>query len=199
MSLEPNAAGDHPQVDATACVHPTAVIIGNVRIGPTVYVGPHATVRADEPGPDGTVKPITISREANVQDGVIIHALGGTSVRVGPGTSIAHGAIIHGPCEIGPNCFIGFSSVVYDATLGEGVAVMHHALVEGVSVPDGLHTPSISAVRHADDVFRLKAASPAVRAFVERVRATNIQLVEAHRLQPFKHSLANQRRLNKSQ
>ena len=180
MSLEPNPAGDTPEVAPSASVHPSATIIGNVRIGAHVYVGPRATIRADEPGPDGEVAPIVIGREANVQDGVIIHALGGTSVRVGEGTSVAHGAVVHGPCEIGPGSFIGFNSVVFDADLGEKVVVMHGACVEGVDVPAGLFIPSMRAVRSADDVSDARQASEEELEFAADVRSTNMHLAEVY-------------------
>ncbi len=181
MTLESNAAGDIPQADVTAYIHPGAVIIGNVRIGPKVYVGPCAVIRADEPGPDGAVAPITIGAEANVQDGVILHALGGTGVTIGPGTSLAHGAVVHGPCSIGRGGFVGFNSVLFDATLGTRVVVMHAALVEGVSVPDDLYVPSMTAVCCQVDVRPLRPASPEELAFAARVRLTNTRLAEAGR------------------
>ena len=127
------------------------------------------------------MEPISIGEETNIQDGVIIHALGGTGVSIGPGSSVAHGAIIHGPCQIGANCFVGFNTVVYNATLGEGVVIMHQALVEEVSVPDGLYVPSMTAVRSEAEVGALTEAGPDVRAFVERVRLMNLRLVEAKR------------------
>jgi carbonic anhydrase/acetyltransferase-like protein (isoleucine patch superfamily) len=160
-------------------VHPTAVLIGNVRIGARVYVGPHASIRADEPGPDRTVAPIIVEPEANVQDGVVVHALGGTSVVIGSGASIAHGAVVHGPCRIGRGSFVGFNSVIYDAELGEKVVIMHGALVEGVSVPAGLCVPSMTAVRCEEDVRCLEEASESALAFADRVRCTNVQLVES--------------------
>lgn len=173
MSFESNIAGDVPQVDETAYVHPSALVIGNIRIGAKVYVGPCAVIRADEPGPDGKVVPITIGAEANVQDGVILHALGGTGVSIGPGTSIAHGAVVHGPCRIGRGSFVGFNSVIFNATLGARVVVMHSALVEGVSVPDGLRVPSMAAVCCDDDVCILRAVSLEESAFAARVHLTN--------------------------
>ena len=48
MSWNPN--GDYPKVDTTSYIHPTAVVIGKVRIGKNVFVGPGAVIRADEPG-----------------------------------------------------------------------------------------------------------------------------------------------------
>lgn len=48
-----NHAGDKPVVAATATIHPSAVVIGNVLIGEKVFVGPNAVIRADEPCPAG--------------------------------------------------------------------------------------------------------------------------------------------------
>lgn len=179
MGFERNAVGDYPRVAATAYVHPQATLIGNVVVGERVLVCPHAVIRADELGPDETVQPVLIGNEANVQDAVVIHALGGTGVRVGEGTSLAHGAVVHGPCDIGAHCFVGFKSVVFRSTLGEGVAVMHQALVDGVDVPRGLLVPSMAGVRCEEDVARLSGLSPEDVAFVEKVRKANLRLVEA--------------------
>jgi carbonic anhydrase/acetyltransferase-like protein (isoleucine patch superfamily) len=184
MNLEANTAGDLPQVDESAYVHRSAVVIGNIRIGAKVYVGPCAVIRADEPGPDGNIMPITIGAEANVQDGAILHALGGTGVSIGPGTSIAHGAVVHGPCSIGRGGFVGFNSVVFNTTLGKRVVVMHGAVVEGVSVPDGLYVPSMAVVCCHNDVRRLRPASPEVLAFAARVRLTNIGFAKAGHCRP---------------
>jgi len=120
-----------------------------------------------------------IGDDCNIQDSVVIHALGGTGVRIGPVTSVAHDAIIYGPCQIARGYFVGFNSVVFGATLGEGSVVMHHGLVEAVSVPGHLHIASMTAVRSQDDVKDLPAVTPDIAAFVNKVRQTNLCLVEA--------------------
>ncbi|MEE4240375.1 MAG: hypothetical protein V2I36_02840 [Desulfopila sp.] len=173
-----NHAGDKPTVEASATIHPSAVVIGNVHIGEKVFVGPNAVIRADEPCPEGKVEAIVIEPEVNIQDGVIIHALGGSPVRVRRGASLAHGAVVHGPCEVGENCFIGFKSVVFQAKLGKGVVVQHQALVEGVTIADGRHVPSMTAVLTQDEAQQLKPASPEMAAFAEKVRKTNVFLAE---------------------
>ena len=94
---------------------------------------------------------------------------------------LSFGAAIHEPCEIGANCFVGFNTVVYNATLGDGVVIMPQTLVEGVTVPDGLYAPSMTAVRSEDEVGALTETGPDTRAFVEKVRATNVRFVEARR------------------
>lgn len=179
MGIEHNAAGDYPKVATSACVHPSAVLIGNVEVHDMVFVGPQAVIRADEPDANGNVAPITICEGSNIQDCVVIHALGGTSVTVRSGTSIAHSAIIHGPCEIGSNSFVGFNSVVFNASLDDGVIVMHQALVQDVQVPAGLYIPSSTSVCCETDVELLTHAAPDMVAFARKVCRTNVTLVEA--------------------
>ncbi len=108
ISLRLNPEGDWPQVDPSAYIDPTAQLMGNVHIGPRVYVGPNAVIRADETDSKGMVLPIVIAPKCNIQDGVVIHAIGGTNVTIGLKTSLAHGCIIHGPCNLGQRCFMGF-------------------------------------------------------------------------------------------
>ncbi len=177
--IQRNHAGDKPRIDITAFVHSSAVVIGNVQIGGKVFVGPNAVIRADEPCAQGKVEAIVIESEVNIQDGVIIHALGGASVRIGKGSSLAHGAVIHGPCHVGENCFIGFKSVVFKAFLGKGVMIQHQALVEGVTIPDGRHVPSMTGVLTEEDVQKLSPVSFELAAFVDNVRRANVFLAEA--------------------
>jgi carbonic anhydrase/acetyltransferase-like protein (isoleucine patch superfamily) len=162
-----NHAGDKPVVHPTATIHPSAVVIGNVQIGEKVFVGPNAVIRADEPCPEGKVEAIVIESEVNIQDGVIIHALGGSPVHIGNGVSLAHGAVIHGPCHVGNNCFVGFKSVVFNARIGEGV-----------DIPDRTHVPSMAGVLTETDVHALKPVTAELFAFAEKVRKTNVFLAE---------------------
>jgi carbonic anhydrase/acetyltransferase-like protein (isoleucine patch superfamily) len=173
-----NHAGDKPVVASTATIHPSAVVIGNVHIDEKVFVGPNAVIRADEPCPEGRVEAIVIDAEVNIQDGVIIHALGGSPVRIGKGSSLAHGAVIHGPCSVGENCFVGFKSGVFKADLGTGVVIQHQALVEGVTIPAGMHIPSMSGVLTEEDVRQLRPVTPELTAFAQKVRKTNVFLAE---------------------
>jgi carbonic anhydrase/acetyltransferase-like protein (isoleucine patch superfamily) len=66
-----NHAGDKPKVEASANIHPSAVVIGNVHIGEKVFVGPNAVIRADEPCQEGKVEAIVVEAEVNIQDGVL--------------------------------------------------------------------------------------------------------------------------------
>jgi len=184
MSLRPDPYGNRPNVDPTAFIDPTAQVIGRVRIGSRVFVGPGAIIRADETDRQGKVAPIEIGPECNVQDGVIIHALGGTCVSIGPRTSLAHGCIVHGPCTLGEGCFVGFGARVFDAAIADGVYVDMAAVVRGVRLDTDAFVPPAAAVLSQDDATALAATtSPAQRAFMQRVVAANLALADGyHRL-----------------
>jgi carbonic anhydrase/acetyltransferase-like protein (isoleucine patch superfamily) len=127
----------------------------------------------------GDMEAVLVRERANIQDGVIVHAPGGSRVVIGRGSSLAHGAVAHGPCRVGDDCFIGFNSVVFKASLGEGVIVMHRSLVEGVDVPAGMCVPSMTAVSTDNEVSRLGPLGPEVVEIARRVRDTNVGLTEA--------------------
>ena len=178
-NLRANPNGDIAQVDSTAYVDPSAQLIGAIRIGPRVFVGPNAVLRADELSADGDVKPILIEADCNVQDGVIIHALAGTSVTVGAKTSLAHGAIIHGPCSLGDRCFVGFGAVVFKARLGSGVFIAARAVVEGVDLPADAVVGS-TTITSQDQADQLGTTSPQQREFMADVVQANLKLTEGY-------------------
>lgn len=182
IPCRPNPSGDWPIVDATAYVDPTAVIIGNVCVGPRVFVGPGAVLRADETGNGNQVEPIRIGAECNVQDGVIIHALAGTEVTIGRRTSLAHGCIIHGPCRLGDGCFIGFRAVLFDVIAGDGVFVDAGAVVQAVNLLPNTFVPSGRSVVSAQQTaeLELEKTSSTQRCFVENVVATNLTLAKGY-------------------
>lgn len=162
-SRTPSLAGD-------AFVDPAAVLIGNVRIETGVIVCPGAVLRADEGSP------IIIRRDTNVQDGVIMHALLNSFIEVGPSCCIAHGAILHGPCVIGEECFVGFRATILSSHLGRGCFVSHGALVLNVDLPQGTFIPPGMTVTTPDDVERLPRVGEAQRAFTAEVLHVNREL-----------------------
>jgi phenylacetic acid degradation protein len=88
-----------PVVDPTAYVHPTAVLIGDVIIGPRCYVGPAACLRGD-------FGRITLQDGANVQDTCVIHGFPETDTIIETDGHIGHGAVIHG-AQSGRTCWWG--------------------------------------------------------------------------------------------
>ena len=118
-----------PVVDPTAFVHPTAVLIGDVIIGPDCYVGPCASLRGD-------FGRLILERGANLQDTCVMHGFPGTDTVVEEDGHIGHGAVLHG-CRIGKNALVGMNAVIMDnAVIGESAIVAACAFVKaGVVIP----------------------------------------------------------------
>lgn len=170
-----NPDGHYPKVDDTSYIHSTAVIIGNVKIGKKVFVGPGAVLRADEPD-----SLIVIEDNCNIQDRVIIHGLENSTVLIKENTSLAHGSIVHGPCVIGENCFIGFSSVVFKAELGKNVFIKHLTVVEGVNIPERKVVESCQSINTEEKVQELKCADEDMEIFAKNVVKANLEMVRGY-------------------
>ncbi len=98
--------GVRPVVHPTAYVHPTAVLIGDVIVGPRCYIGPLASLRGD-------FGRLIIEAGANVQDSCVMHGFPGADTVVEQDGHIGHGAVLHG-CRIGRNAMVGMNAVVMD-------------------------------------------------------------------------------------
>jgi carbonic anhydrase/acetyltransferase-like protein (isoleucine patch superfamily) len=173
-----NPSGDYPKIYKTSYIDPSAVIIGQVNIGKNVFVGPGAVIRADE-----TESSISISDGSNIQDRVIIHALGNSSVIIGKKTSLSHGCIVHGPCKIGQGCFIGFGSVIFKAFINDNVFIKNLAVIEGVKIPNNKFVPNGAIINSARVVESLQSISKKEIVFANRVIQANLRLVKGYRLE----------------
>lgn len=118
-----------PVIHETAFVHPTAVIIGDVIIGPGVYVGPLASLRGD-------YGRIIMKEGSNIQDTCVIHGDGRQDTIVEEDGHIGHGAVIHG-CVIGRNVLVGMNAVVMDEVhVGDNSIIGATAFVKaGMKIP----------------------------------------------------------------
>lgn len=176
-----NPAGDSPIVAASSFVDPTAILIGNVQVSGGTFIGPAAIIRADEADEHGLVQPVLIGEECNVQDGVIVHALKGTRVVIRGRSSISHGAVVHGPAEIGEGCFVGFRAVVFNARLGDGVFVGTGAVVQGVAVAPNTRIPPGGVIVTQAQADVLDRTGPEEQAFMRAVVAANLRLAAGYR------------------
>jgi carbonic anhydrase/acetyltransferase-like protein (isoleucine patch superfamily) len=172
-----NPRGDIPQVDPSAFVDPTAILCGKVVVRENVFIGPYAVIRADEINADGDMETIEVGAYSNIQDGVVIHSKSGAAVTIGERTSIAHRAIVHGPCEIGAGVFIGFNSVLFNCTVGEGCVVRHNAVVDGCNLPEGFYVPSTERIGPLTNLNDIPKVSASASEFSEDVARTNNGLV----------------------
>jgi len=180
-NVRPNLVGDFPEIHPTALIDPSAQIIGNVKIGPNVFVAPLAVIRSDEPGPDGRVMPIILEEEANIQDGVIMHSHGGQELIIGPRTSVAHGVAIHGPLRTGEGCFLAMRSTLYHVDLEGYVWVGMNATIMNVTLVSHTYVPAGSVVRSNQDITELRIVSGKERAYMENVLSAANRLREDYR------------------
>ena len=108
--------GFTPVVDPQAFVHPLAVLIGDVWVGPHCYVAPGASLRGD-------FGRILLGAGSNVQDNCVLHSFPGQDVRLEEDAHVGHGAVLHG-CTVRRGALIVIHAVVMD-----GVVVGEEAFV----------------------------------------------------------------------
>ena len=113
--------GVAPRVHASAYVHPSASIIGDVIVGAGCYIGPGASLRGD-------FGAIRVGEDSNVQDNCTLH--------VGTGTLVPPGALFLAP-RLERNALIGMNAIVMDdAIVGGSAIVAACAFVKsGMQVP----------------------------------------------------------------
>ena len=111
-----------PVVDPTAYVHPSAVLIGDVIIGPGCYVGPCASLRGD-------FGRIVMEAGSNLQDTCVVHGFPGAVTLIEENGHVGHGAVLHG-CVVRRDALIGMNAVVMDeAEVGERAFVAASSFV----------------------------------------------------------------------
>jgi phenylacetic acid degradation protein len=98
--------GVRPVVHPTAYVHPSAVLIGDVIVGPGCYVGPLASLRGD-------FGRLILEEGANIQDTCVMHGFPEGDTVVEADGHIGHGAVLHG-CRVERNAMVGMNAVVMD-------------------------------------------------------------------------------------
>ncbi|HZD36651.1 MAG TPA: hypothetical protein VE130_15715, partial [Nitrososphaeraceae archaeon] len=192
LNIRPNIQTDfnpnvtHPSVSEFAYVDPFGLVIGECEIGKLVLVAPFAVCRADEGFP------IHIGDYSNMQDGVILHALetishgkniddrrysaegsllkgndtsfnDGFAIYVGDKVSLAHGVQVHGPAYIGNETIVGMKSLIFNAKIGERVAIgVSSTVTNGVTIPDDKFVPpgSIITTQAQADALPPRVGSP---------------------------------------
>ena len=179
--LRKNPAGHHPVVSQKAYVDSTAIVCGHVIIEDNVFVGPYAVIRADEVNEDGEMLPILIKKDSNIQDGVVIHSKAGAAVTIGERTSIAHRSIVHGPCTVGNDVFIGFNAVVFETCIGDGCVIRHNCVVDGFDIPENFHVPPMTNVGPEFDLGSISRVSQQYSEFSESVVSANHDLVKGYK------------------
>jgi carbonic anhydrase/acetyltransferase-like protein (isoleucine patch superfamily) len=122
--------GHVPQLEADVFIAPTAAVIGNVCIGERSSVWFGAVIRGDD-------MPVKIGRGTNIQDGAVVHCTEEiAATNIGDDVVVGHGAILHG-CTIHDGAMVGIGAIVLDkVVIGAGAIV-----AAGAIVPPGKHVP----------------------------------------------------------
>ena len=169
------ALGDRtPRIDPTAFVVESAVVIGDVVLGPESSLWFHAVVRAD-------VEQVRIGACSNVQDNATVHV---TRDRwptiVGDGVTVGHAAVLHG-CTVGDHCLVGIGAIVLDGAVIEAECLVG----AGSLVTPGTRIPPRSLVLGsparrvrelgADEVARLHQSAASYLDHVKRYRALGVR------------------------
>lgn len=128
--------GTSPRIDETAFVAETAVVIGDVEMGPESSIWYNCVARGD-------VNFIRIGARSNVQDLSMLHVTHkkhaddpGAPLVIGDDVTIGHSVTLHG-CTIENGAFVGMQAMIMDrAVIGEGALIGARALItEGTIVP----------------------------------------------------------------
>ena len=149
-------------------MHATAVVIGNVTLGPDVSVWPGAVLRGDRDA-------IVVGAGSNVQDGAVIHCDPGQPCVIGERVTIGHRAVVHG-CTVEDGALIGIGAVVLNgAVIGHGTLVAAGAVVgEGKVIPPDVLIAGVPAKV-------LRPLTPEQRERVAGAHRTYMELKERYR------------------
>lgn len=181
-----NPVQRYPKIDETVFVSQFSSVIGDVTIKNNVYVAPNVSIRADE----GT--PFYIGSNTNIQDGVILHGLldrrisvgsKGYSIFIGNQVTIAHGALVHGPCFIADKVFVGFNAIVYNAIVGKGSFISYNAVVtNGVRIPPNRFVPPGANIDSQEKANALSRVPEDSKEFAREVQRVNQEFPASYHL-----------------
>ncbi len=162
--------GHIPVIDPSAFVHPTAVIIGDVQVGPRCYIGPGASLRGD-------FSSILLHAGCNIQDNAVLHGTPYMDTVVEEDGHIGHGAVVHA-CRVGRNALIGVNAIVFDdARIGESAIVAALSFVKARFIVPPRHLAAgvpAKVVRPLDDaeIARKRTGTIAYQRLATRYRET---------------------------
>lgn len=130
-------ANHSPQLGNDVYIDPSAVVIGNVRLGDDCSVWPQAVIRGD-------MHSIDIGKRTSIQDGSVLHIThagpyneSGWPLVIGDDVTVGHRVVLHG-CTIGDRVLVGNGAIIMDG------AIIDSDVVIGANtlVPPGKHLTS---------------------------------------------------------
>lgn len=116
----------YPRIASDAFIAETAVIIGDVEIGPRASIWFGCVLRGD-------TNSIRVGAGTNIQDGTVIHGNNvpegvdpdapGYRTTIGANITVGHMAMLHA-CTLEDGCFIGMRSAIIDGAVVESRAMV---------------------------------------------------------------------------
>lgn len=158
---------ERPRIHPEAYIHPEAVLIGEVHIGPQSSVWPGVVIRADN-------GPIVIGARTSVQDGSVIHTQSMNPTRVGADCVIGHLAHLEG-CLIEDLVLIGSGAVVLERVICRSSSLVG----AGAVVSPGTEVPAGAMALGVPARIRLGAVDP--RSVETRADAYSARHLPQHR------------------
>lgn len=148
--------GIRPKVDPTAFIAETAVVIGDVNIGPGTNIWFHTVVRGDQ-------NYIRIGSDCSIQDACILHVENDLPLLIDDEVALGHRVVAHA-CRIGKRSLIGIGAIILNgAEIGEGSIIGAGSVV----TPNTVIPPGILAFGNP-----AKAIRPVNKKDLELVRIT---------------------------
>lgn len=146
MALIKSVRGFTPEIGENTFLADNATIIGDVVIGKDCSIWFSTVLRGD-------VNSIRIGNGTNIQDGSVLHTLYEKStIEIGDNVSVGHNVTIHG-AKVCDGALIGMNSVLLDhAVIGEGAivaagsVVLSHTRVEPGSIYAGIPAKFVKKV-----------------------------------------------------
>lgn len=131
MALIIDFGGKSPEIHPSAFVAPTAVLIGDVTVGPEASIWFGAVLRGDDPEHG-----IVVGRRTSVQDNCVVHVGAWGPTVIGEDVTIGHGAKFE-CCVIGDRTVVGMNAVILQgATIGEECVLAANTVVlERAEIP----------------------------------------------------------------
>jgi carbonic anhydrase/acetyltransferase-like protein (isoleucine patch superfamily) len=119
-----------PNIDPTAYVHPDAVVIGEVTIGPESSIWPGAVLRGDH----GFIR---IGARTSIQDGTVIHTTDQWPTVVGDECVVGHLVHLEG-CTVADRVLVGSGSIMLNRSRAGTRSVIGAAAL----VPEDMAVPA---------------------------------------------------------
>lgn len=150
-----------PNIDPTAWIFESAVIIGDVVIGPRASVWPNVSIRGDNTR-------IQIGAGSNIQEGSVLHVDSDAPLTIQENVTVGHQAMLHG-CTIQSGTLIGMQAIV----LNHAVVGRDCLIGAGAIVPEGREIPDASLVIGVGKIVRTLSDSE-----IEQMHKNNLHYQE---------------------